>query len=367
MKLLLLTTPTQQISGISRVDFQIIKQLTKHTNVTVGYFQPLHVPLFLQKIVSFCFNKDLQGIFNNIPFKLPQNNFSSYDIIYIMNQQNTLALNWIPTKKVIVSVRDVIKNQQDNKIGSFILSLYQKACFLGIKKAPILITDSESEKKHIIQTLHYKKNIITIPLGIDPKEFHKQKKCKKPFFFASQCNVLFVGTEEKRKNFPTVLKAIAYLKKSIPTIRLIKVGNPLIQSERIKNIQLIQKLGIEQNVFFVGHIEKGIAKYYNAADVLVMPSLKEGFGFPILEAMACGCPVIASQCDSLPEIGKDAIEYIDDPFDYKNLANKISILLTHTKIRNNNVSKGLKRAKDFSWDITGNKIVSLCYSIMKGK
>jgi len=367
MNILIVTTPAQSISGISRVDSQIIKQLQKQHTCTVIYFQPIILPKFLQKSIFLLFHKDIQGFFNNVPFKIPATDLSSYDLVYILNQQNTLSLNWISTKNVIVSVRDVMKIEKTNCISSFFLSLYQRACFRGIKRASLIITDSESEKRYITKTLGSPQKVIVVPLGIDHNEFHEFKKIKKPEGFTSSYNILYVGTEEKRKNFPTILRAIAVLKKTIPHIRLVKVGNSLIQSERTKNLQLIKQLDIEENVFFTGHIQEGIARYYNAADILLMPSLHEGFGFPILEAMACGCPVIASRCDSLPEIGKDSIQYLEDPLDYKTLAEKIYVLLKNKKLQSLFISKGLKRAKDFSWDITGDKINAVCTALLEKK
>lgn len=367
MNILIVTTPAQSISGISRVDSQIIKQLQKQHTCTVIYFQPIILPKFLQKSIFLLFHKDIQGFFNNVPFKIPATDLSSYDLVYILNQQNTLSLNWISTKNVIVSVRDVMKIEKTNCISSFFLSLYQRACFRGIKRASLIITDSESEKRYITKTLGSPQKVIVVPLGIDHNEFHEFKKIKKPEGFTSSYNILYVGTEEKRKNFPTILRAMAVLKKTIPHIRLVKVGNSLIQSERTKNLQLIKQLDIEENVFFTGHIQEGIARYYNAADILLMPSLHEGFGFPILEAMACGCPVIASRCDSLPEIGKDSIQYLEDPLDYKTLAEKIYVLLKNKKLQSLFISKGLKRAKDFSWDITGDKINAVCTALLEKK
>lgn len=83
--------------------------------------------------------------------------------------------------------------------------------------------------------------------------------------------------------------------------------------------------------------------------------------------MACGCPVIASRCDSLPEIGKNAIQYLEDPLDYKTLAEKIYVLLKNKKLQSLFISKGLKRAKDFSWDITGDKINAVCAALLEKK
>jgi hypothetical protein len=110
MNILLLTTKYEhKTTGISRTDTHVLKELQKHAEITLDYFQPIHIPRGIQNIVQKMFKKDLQGFFNNIPFKLPNQKFHTYDIVYVMNQQNTFGLNWIKHTKMIVSVRDVMK------------------------------------------------------------------------------------------------------------------------------------------------------------------------------------------------------------------------------------------------------------------
>ena len=95
--------------------------------------------------------------------------------------------------------------------------------------------------------------------------------------------------------------------------------------------------------------EEELARYYSNAGCFVLVSLYEGFGFPPLEAMACGCPVITSNTSSLPEVVGDAGILID-PYDTQRLAEAMELVLTNSKLRDDMVRKGLAQAKKFTWE-----------------
>ena len=94
------------------------------------------------------------------------------------------------------------------------------------------------------------------------------------------------------------------------------------------------------------------------AEALVFASLYEGFGLPVLEAMACGCPVITSNITSIPEVGGDSVFYVN-PEDTENIAQGMYQILTEDNLRRDLIQKGQARAKLFSWDKTAQKIVSV--------
>ncbi|WP_243685214.1 glycosyltransferase family 4 protein [Methanosarcina barkeri] len=145
------------------------------------------------------------------------------------------------------------------------------------------------------------------------------------------------------------------MKKKLPDIVLLKIGTPQVPGAREKLIELIEMLGIEKEVVFVGYVsENDLTKYYNAADLFVFPSLYEGFGLPPLEAMACGTPVITSNLTSLPEVVGDSAITID-PYDVNAFAEAMYNLLTDEKLREQMINKGLKRAQLFNWEKSAEK------------
>jgi alpha-1,3-rhamnosyl/mannosyltransferase len=117
-------------------------------------------------------------------------------------------------------------------------------------------------------------------------------------------------------------------------------------------MQPINDHTLDGRVFFAGHVNDAIlACLYTGAAAFVFPSLYEGFGLPILEAMACGCPVICSNAASLPEVaGKAAL--LVDPTDAEGLAHALDIVLTDSKLRKAMIQRGMERTSQFSWQET---------------
>ena len=122
-------------------------------------------------------------------------------------------------------------------------------------------------------------------------------------------------------------------------------------------MQLIKK--DEQNISYLGFIsDEELAKVYNRASCFLFPSFYEGFGLPLLESMACATPVISSNTTSMPEVGGDAVLYCD-PNDIVDIKNKIEELLGDKNLQKIMIEKGLKRAKEFSWEKSAQEHIKL--------
>jgi len=188
--------------------------------------------------------------------------------------------------------------------------------------------------------------ISVIYNGIDHSIFkpYDVKIINKPY-------ILYVGSERPRKNLDRLIEAFAMLKRELPELKLVKVGEPgRSQEYRHHTMSKLDSLGITQDVLFVDHIsELDLAYYYSSAMLLVYPSLYEGFGLPPLEAMACGCPVVTSNVSSLPEVVGEAGIMVD-PYDTGSLTRAIREVLTNSKLREVMVRKGVEQAKKFSWE-----------------
>jgi len=154
--------------------------------------------------------------------------------------------------------------------------------------------------------------------------------------------ILHVGNDNWYKNFAGLLRAFAIL--AHPTALLVKVGE--IGRE---NMALAKELGVsERIVHFQDKADDELRLFYSCADIMVFPSLHEGFGWPPLEAMACGCPVVASHRASLPEVCGDAAIYVN-PTNATEIATAIQRLLEDASLRKNCIRKGLLQSKRFSW------------------
>jgi glycosyltransferase involved in cell wall biosynthesis len=159
--------------------------------------------------------------------------------------------------------------------------------------------------------------------------------------------ILFVGTLEPRKNLPLLIKALSLMKTEVPLLLAGWSGwNDAAWWGEIR------RLGLHNRVILAGHTdEETLACLYGGASAFVYPSLYEGFGLPVIEAMACGSPVICSNRSSLPEVAGDAAIMID-PGDPEALAHSLDAVLQDSVARDNLVAAGLQRAKLFSWKNT---------------
>ena len=165
--------------------------------------------------------------------------------------------------------------------------------------------------------------------------------------------ILFVGTLEPRKNVETLIRAYARLRRrhAIPHVLVIG-GAKGWDYDRIFSVA--EELSLSGQVIFPGFLPRGeLPLWYNATDLFVYPSVYEGFGWPPLEAMACGAPVVTSSASSLPEVvGEGALTV--DPHNVEGLANAMYDVLSSDSTRERLSEAGMKRATRFTWERTAN-------------
>jgi glycosyltransferase involved in cell wall biosynthesis len=159
--------------------------------------------------------------------------------------------------------------------------------------------------------------------------------------------ILYVGTIEPRKNLTTLLEAFHHLLATYD-LRLVIVGKKGWLYERF--FRRLRELGLEGQVIFTGYVpDEDLPAIYSAADLFVFPSLYEGFGLPVLEAMACGAPVVCSNTSSLPEVAGDAALLVD-PTDARALTGAMEQVLTNERLWATLRAKGMERARGFTWE-----------------
>ncbi|MCX7881397.1 MAG: glycosyltransferase family 4 protein [Patescibacteria group bacterium] len=229
----------------------------------------------------------------------------------------------------------------------------------SILKAKKIIAVSNSTKNDILKNYHLpEKKIIVIYNGYEKikgkKSTLKIRKNNKPY-------LLYVGTIQPRKNISFLLSAFAKIKTKYPQLELILAGKKGWLYEEI--FKKVIDLGLEKEVFFTDYItDYQLIFLYQNALCLIMPSLYEGFGIPILEAMSLGCPVISSFVSSLPEIGGDACLYFD-PKDENDLLDKLKILMENKTLRKELIEKGKKRVRLFSWEKSAQETLTVIKNI----
>lgn len=176
--------------------------------------------------------------------------------------------------------------------------------------------------------------------------------------------ILFAGGADPRKNHQALLEAYALRATELRDRCLVMVG---ASSHRFGNIEdTTKRLGLEDRVVCVGHLSADeLRLLYAHADVFIFPSLYEGFGMPVLEAMACGAPVISSATTSLPEVAGDAAVLID-PHSPEQLADALVRVLTDRALRETLRAKGIERARQFTWERAARMTLGVYRDVCRG-
>jgi len=187
----------------------------------------------------------------------------------------------------------------------------------------------------------------------------KKKEALRQKYGLSNDVILFVGSLKRHKNILGLLDAYVDLKKKGIKQQLVIVGR-----YRPNESEILEKIKAE-GVIYLGEVpSEDIVTLYNVSNLLVVPSLYEGFGLTALEAMACGVPVAASSTASLPEVvGEAAITF--NPYKKEEISDAIFKALTDIKLRGHLIESGLARVKDFSWQKTAMKTLDLYDRIIR--
>jgi glycosyltransferase involved in cell wall biosynthesis len=284
------------------------------------------------------------------------------NIKHIIYQELAYLLKSISMANTIVNCHDLIPWVFDKD-----RSLMWRNNIAGLKKAGRIITGSEFSKREIVHYLNYPpERVHVIPDAVDQSIYYpkRDKRVLKQLDIPESHKViLYVGSETPRMNLPTILKAIHKLKKRLPNIKLLKIGDPQKYGARESLLRLIKELNLERDVIFTGYVpEEELPKFYNVANLLVYPCLYAGFGLPPLEAMACGTPVITSNTTSLPEVVGEAGLMID-PYNVNSWTDKMYEVLTNQDLINDLVNKGLNRCKTFDWEVSVKKTFKIYQEI----
>ena len=280
------------------------------------------------------------------------------NVKHITSQQFAYLLKSLELDKTIITCYDLIPWAYENNRSSF-----WKNNIEGLSKADKIITISEFSKSEIIKYAGYSPDKIEIVYPAVDHDIYRKARDKnilKRLNISESCKIiLYVGSEEPRQNVDLLIKAFSELKKQLPEIKLIKIGNPHLYGAREKILELIKKLNLQKDIIFRDYVpEEELPKWYNAADLMVYPCSYAGFGMPPLEAMSCGTPVITSKSTSLPEVVGDA-GIIVDPQDINTLTNKMYNVLTNENLSENMSKKGLERAKLFNWNDSAKKTLEI--------
>jgi len=174
--------------------------------------------------------------------------------------------------------------------------------------------------------------------------------------------LLYVGRIEKKKNIPALIEAFAIMRENNKNIKykLVLVGDASFGYDEAN--YMIREFGLDNEVLMSGWVpEKDLPYFYNRATAFVFPSNYEGFGIPLIQAMACGVPIVTSRASSIPEVVGDAALFFDAS-DIRSMAKAIERIMVDVNLRSRLIKLGQERVKDFSWEKCARQTLrEICY------
>ncbi len=268
-------------------------------------------------------------------------------------------------KKSVVSILDVSYIYFPQLFKKKDLIQLKKWTKYSARKSEKILTISESSKSDIIKEYGVSGNKIEviypgINTSLPVNNKLKMEDLEKKFGIKNKY-ILFVGTLQPRKNIERLIEAYSKIETDVS---LVIVGRRGWQFEEILNAP--EKYNVKDKVLFLENVsDEDLPAIYRNAEFFILPSLYEGFGIPVLEAMSYETPVITSNVSSLPEVGGDAALYVD-PNDADDIANKMKKLLGDNNLKKQLIEKGKKQVEKFSWEKSARQTLEVLEGVGRG-
>jgi glycosyltransferase involved in cell wall biosynthesis len=361
----------QKYGGISRYYTEIFLKLKSDKNTVIN------LPLF-----------QCQNLYLNESSLLSKKQYLTYYAINLLSKFGISTRKYIKKKNDKLALNALLKNDFDLFIPTyydisfinylenkpFVLTVYDmiheifpqyfendsinvKNKLILMEKATKIIAVSQNTKNDILKIYpHINESKIEVIYHGSSIKINNKLKVSLPLNY-----ILFVGVRDNYKNFQFLLHSISDILLNDKTLKLVCAGGGKFSDYEKK---LIYNLNLTDNVIQNNFNDNELGHYYKNAKCFIFPSEYEGFGIPILESMACGCPIVLTNNSSFPEVAGNAGIY----FELNNsvdLKNKIESLLQNDGLRNEYSLKGFEQVKKFDWEIASEKCFKLYQSAIK--
>ncbi len=330
-------------------------------------FDPRKIPLFEKK--DFVDWRYPVKVINFLWYRL---GWPSLDVFFNTKLDLTHSPTPLPLPtngKKIVTVYDLFFLDFPDLTDKESRKVYSRKIEKSLQKADGIVTISHFTEQQLVEKFVLDRDKIrVIHPGINLKEWgvrepESLERIRDSFALPSDF-LLFVGAQEPRKNLTRLLMALRLVHDRYQKIPLVLVGRKGLDSENVQ--KNIRKLALGSWVKMVGYVDEIELKHiYRLASAFVFPSLMEGFGIPLLEAMACGLPIVTSRSSALSEIAQDAAVYID-PEDPEDIATKIIQLLENPALKEKLISAAERRVAFFTWEQAATEAMQFYQSVMQG-
>lgn len=307
------------------------------------------------RVVQYTTRSGLTRLLHELALRAEQD---SLDILHISyNAPLTLP----PSCALVVTIHDISFEEHSEWFPRKLSAFLKWSVPRSARKARAILTDTESAKQDLVRLYRLPPEKITVTPYAAHSRFQPATDpgvmdAARTKYDTSDQFVLAVSNMQPRKNLSRLMRAFMQAKQNytLPH-KLVLVGQPLWSSAPL----LAEARALGSAVVVTGYVpDADLPLLYNAADVFCYPSLYEGFGLPVLEAMACGAPVITSNASSLPEVAGTAARMVN-PYDIQELACALGELLTDAPLRAKMRADGLAHAGSFSWQRTAQQTLQV--------
>lgn len=354
----------QKYGGISRYFYELATQLATNGEFEVQILAFAYLNAYLKQcppglVTGFSVPRipkvqKLLSIMNRELSRLTLNN-APPDIIHeTFYSPHTL----VPKQtKIVTTIYDMMPEKFPEVFSRFFSTEIRRQC---VERADAIVCISENTKQDLIEIFNVNPSKISVVyLG---SSFQAEDMVNLPNTPVSEPYLLYVGTRPACKNFDRVLKAYARSARLKADFKLVCFGgDPLLKAE----LSLAHELGVPETaiVHFTGD-DRLLASLYKGAAAFVYPSLYEGFGLPLLEAMSLHCPIVCSNTSCLPEIAGNAAEYFN-PYEPEQIVAAIEKVVYSQGRRQTLVEYGLERVTQFSWQNCARQTSDIYRSLLR--
>ncbi len=363
-------------SGMSQYIIKLLQQLALIPNgpefevIVYDDEKSIFVPPG-EKMAPICFGKRLHNPLINLAWhlvglpRLCQKR--SYDVLFLPAANRRLPF-WVPCPSV-GTVHDFSSTHVEDKYDKARMFFIKRYTPILIRRLNMVLTVSENSKRDIMSFCGIpEEKVVVTPNGVDlevyfPQDRNQALERVQAKYAIRSPYILYVSRiEHPGKNHVRLINAFSRLKaKTKIPHQLVLAGTPWGRAEEV--YETAARSAYAEDISFIGFVDGlDLPSLYSAADLFVFPSLYEGFGMPILEAMACGVATVCSNLSSMPEVAGDAA-LLFDPYDEDDISRTMEQILENDGLRVQFVQKGFERSLLYSWSSAAKKTLEVIYQV----
>lgn len=305
-------------------------------------------------------------VWHRLRLPVPLELFTGRTALY--HATDFVLLPTLPATRTLLTVHDLSFVRVPDAAAPSLKAYLDTVVPRSVKAATHILADSQATKDDLIALYNTPADKITVLLsGVEPRfkpvtNADVLLTIRNRYTLGLRPYILSLGTVQPRKNYERLVQSLARLRASGQDVDLVIVGGkgwlegPLYQT--------IQQLQLEDHVHITGFADDAdLPALYSAATCFALPSLYEGFGIPVLEAMACGTPVVTSNISSLPEVAGDAALLVN-PYNVEELTSALTRLITDDTLRQQLITRGFTQASRFTWDRAAQQLLKVYQKLL---